>query len=321
MERLNYCPVVIPTLNRYELFKRCLESLERCTGADKTDVYVGLDYPPSEKYVEGWKKIDAYLHEKEILNGFNKLCVLRRDHNYGVCKENSNSSCLVKEVLSHYDTYILSEDDSEFSPNALEYFNKGLVKFKDDQSVFAICGYDWGENKRINNLDSYYKARRFCAWGVARWREKLTKYNVEYKSLANVKRMLLDDDIRGKMRKNHPESLERYLNMLKMNQLWGDALIENFLFFEDMYCVFPTLSLVRNLGCDGTGEHSFGAKDKKIAIRYSNQTISEKTDFEFTGNAPILKIEQKRPLLIRIAKRILTEIQLYLFVHYGYLKK
>ena len=55
-----YAPVIILTLNRFEKFKKCLESLEACTGADKTDVYVSLDYPPSEKYVEGWKKIDSY---------------------------------------------------------------------------------------------------------------------------------------------------------------------------------------------------------------------------------------------------------------------
>ncbi len=53
MEITTYAPVLIPTLNRYEHFKRCLESLELCTGADKTDVYVGLDFPPSEKYHKG----------------------------------------------------------------------------------------------------------------------------------------------------------------------------------------------------------------------------------------------------------------------------
>ena len=48
-------PVIIGTLNRFEHFHDCLESLEKCTMADETDVYVALDYPPSEKYVEGWK--------------------------------------------------------------------------------------------------------------------------------------------------------------------------------------------------------------------------------------------------------------------------
>lgn len=50
-----YSPVIIPTLNRYEHFRECLESLEHCVDADKTTVYIGLDYPPSEKHVDGWK--------------------------------------------------------------------------------------------------------------------------------------------------------------------------------------------------------------------------------------------------------------------------
>ena len=41
----NLAPVIIPTLCRYDHFKRLMESLNKCTWADKTDVYIGLDYP------------------------------------------------------------------------------------------------------------------------------------------------------------------------------------------------------------------------------------------------------------------------------------
>lgn len=37
---MTHAPVGIVTPNRYEHFKQCLESLERCTGADKTEVHV-----------------------------------------------------------------------------------------------------------------------------------------------------------------------------------------------------------------------------------------------------------------------------------------
>ena len=96
MEIKIYAPVIIPTLNRYEHFIKCLESLEKCTGAEKTDVYVGLDYPPSEKYEIGWKRIDDYLAEKELSNGFNKLIVFRRKENCGVGHAKSNGSLLVR---------------------------------------------------------------------------------------------------------------------------------------------------------------------------------------------------------------------------------
>ena len=108
MEKKIYAPVIIPTLNRYNHFKRCLESIEMCTGAEYTEVYVGLDYPPSEKYIEGWKKIDNYLAEKEKNNRFKRLIVFRRGHNCGVGVNGSNGSLLVEEVSKTYDRYIFS---------------------------------------------------------------------------------------------------------------------------------------------------------------------------------------------------------------------
>ena len=129
MDRI-FAPIIIHTLNRYKHFKRCLESLERCTCADQTDVYVGLDYPPSDKYVEGWKKIDAYLVEKEKNNGFKRLYVKRRNHNYGVGNDNSNGSALMKEVKEVSNCYIFTEDDNEFSPDFLSYCNWNSIFFK-----------------------------------------------------------------------------------------------------------------------------------------------------------------------------------------------
>lgn len=110
-------PVIIGTLNRFEHFHDCLESLEKCTMADETDVYVALDFPPSEKYVEGWKKIDAYLKEKESNNHFHKLIVYRRNQNCGVGGPTSNFALLHAEMRKNFEYYIISEDDNVFSPN------------------------------------------------------------------------------------------------------------------------------------------------------------------------------------------------------------
>ena len=70
----NLAPVTIPTLCRYEHFKRCIESLSRCTLADKTEVYVALDYPAKESHWDGYNKIKDYLlsHKEDNL-GFKKL--------------------------------------------------------------------------------------------------------------------------------------------------------------------------------------------------------------------------------------------------------
>ena len=46
-----YAPILIPTLCRAEHFIRCVESLKNNSWAKYTDVFIGLDYPPTEKYI------------------------------------------------------------------------------------------------------------------------------------------------------------------------------------------------------------------------------------------------------------------------------
>ena len=53
---MNYAPIIIPTLNRNDHFIKSLESLEKCSGAENTEVFVALDFHPSGKYIDGWKK-------------------------------------------------------------------------------------------------------------------------------------------------------------------------------------------------------------------------------------------------------------------------
>lgn len=129
---MNLAPVIIPTLNRYSHFKQCLDSLELCTLADKTIVYVALDFPPSEKYIDGWRKIDNYLRDKESHNNFRKLIVYRRKTNCGVGNIQSNSNLLQAEMRDKYESYIFTEDDNVFSPNFLVYMNTCLEKYKDN---------------------------------------------------------------------------------------------------------------------------------------------------------------------------------------------
>ena len=57
MENKLLIPICIPTCNRYEHLKRCVESLSKCTLASETDLIISVDYPPSDKYVDGNEKI------------------------------------------------------------------------------------------------------------------------------------------------------------------------------------------------------------------------------------------------------------------------
>jgi len=274
MEIKQYTPVLIPTLNRYEHFKRCVESLERCTGADKTDVYVGLDYPPSEKYVEGWKKIDAFLLEKEKQNGFKNLFVRRRDHNCGIVGEGNNLGLLREEIKQVTNKYIFSEDDNEFAPNFLEYINWGLENYKDDNSILAICGCKDIDTHDIKN--NVYKLNTiFNAWGYGMWfdrREKLDRL-FDHKLLMEFVHKTKLTDIFNTTKVTRASSL---LYQVAKKTFHGDFII-SLLPKDEKWCVFPKDNKVRNWGWDGTGTHGGSQEAFK---KYSTLPIDTAEHFE-----------------------------------------
>lgn len=325
MEIKEYAPVVITTLNRYEHFKRCIESLERCTGADKTDVYVGLDYPPSEKYVDGWKKIDAYLTEKEVKNGFRNLLVRRRDHNCGVGKAGSNGNLLIREIKEIADRYISSEDDNEFSPCFLEYMNKALEKFKDDERVVCVCGYTPFVYEGKGN--SYF-SKQMYAWGVGRWISKNMLLS-EYRKLDSLEKILKNIKASLHIYRFRPVMLSRVLDQVIQRKVFGDVCIICYCVLQNRYNVFPSKSLVRNWGRDGTGLHSKKI-DEELYIKCEiNQDKSFEINVdEFSDNKDVQKQVRKisskkwygnmaillRYLVWRITKKDIFSIRRFLLV-------
>lgn len=258
MEIKKYAPVIMTTLCRYEHFKRCLESLERCTGAEYTDVYVALDYPASEKHVEGWKKIDAFLKEKEQQNGFKSLNVRRRDHNCGVGKPGSNGDLLYQEIRKITDRFISFEDDNEFSPCFLDYVNKGLEKYDEDDRIISVCAYtpfdyDGGEN--------VYFARQESAWGHGLWIRKKEEID-KFHKLEEIKKTLTNPKTAMKMYRFRPTLLNRMLNQVVVGEVHGDVCNVAYCVLYNRYSMFPSHSLVRNWGNDGTGVHCKTVNEK-----------------------------------------------------------
>jgi hypothetical protein len=275
-EGLLCAPVVIPTLCRYDHFTQCIESLSRCTWADRTDVYIGLDYPAKESHWEGYNKIKTYLDTCELK--FKSLNVVVRERNYGFGAK-GNVATLQKQVLTQYDRFIMSEDDNVFSPNFLVFMNKGLEKFKDDKSVFAINGYRHFYPVKMEKNTFLRQNIEFSAWGYGIWRDRV-KNMPPYDYFANSFTLKKFFDVKKDM------GCRRALNYwdfcFKPIKAWFDVPWSIYAYLENMDIIMPSeVSLVRNIGWDGSGEHCAGMDD--IAQRHLTQKISEKTDFVFEG--------------------------------------
>ena len=264
-----FAPVIIPTLNRYEHLKRCVESLACCTFANNTELVIGLDYPPSEKYFAGYNEIKKYI---DTISGFKKITILTTPVNINPV---GNINRLIEYVKqSGYDSYILTEDDNEFSPNFLDYINKGLEKYKNNPKVIAITGYNFPISSK-NHPFNTFASQNVSAWGIARWCGKDEQYPVNYDEYC--KKILKDYSLLFKIFRKDMRMINSLIHSAQTGYNRGDRIWTLKCLIEDKYCIYPTLSLVRNWGHDGSGEHCGTDHTKK----FNKQTISSKLNFDF----------------------------------------
>lgn len=307
----NYAPVVIPTLCRYEHFKRCIESLSRCTGAEHTEVYIGLDYPAKDAHWDGYNKIKDYLDSCGDLS-FKKLIVIKRERNYGIGKD--GNYCKLRDyIFEKYDMIISSEDDNEFSPCFLDYMNKCLIVFKSEKRVTSVGGYSLQEYSQFSK-DNILFVKGVCAWGYGTWRDKYKEYaqlDTEY-----YKKILTNPLILFRFLLQSPLFLSGLALMLIKEESWGDYKSSCYNVKENCYQVRPRISLVRNWGFDGSGDHC------NVNPSVSEREISKENVFDLPSDATIVVNENlnaymKWDLLSRkplIALKQLIKIPIFLSI-------
>lgn len=276
-EDRKFAPVVIPTLCRYEHFRRCIESLARCKYADKTELIIGLDYPLKESHVEGYRKIKEYLESG--IEGYGKLTVIMHTKNQGGVQ---NYQHILKKAFNRYDRVIVSEDDNEFAPDFLDYVNKGLDRYEDSPEVVAICGYNYPINME-DYPDTSYLSHNYSAWGCGLWRSKNERY-LNTMTLDRCKRLLRNPGAVIKILRIKPTLLISLWHMIRKNTLLGDVNREIYNIVDNHYCLFPRLSMVRNWGHDGSGINCGDANNDL----YLRQDIDCSQEFDMSGEVRIL---------------------------------
>lgn len=251
---MKYAPVVIPTLNRHKKMKECLESLARCKWAEYTDVYVGLDYPPSRDYVDGYIENKLFLESFE--SPFKSFHLYVREKNYGA---DLNSRQIINEhIWPYYDRIIYSEDDNIFAETFLQYIDLGLDKLEEDRRILQIGGFavpaDWVND---GSEDVVLLNSNMNAWGFGTWKDRWEALQTAadtpdfYHGILDVKerrqRVLSGSN-------NDCGAMAWYIMMglYSANDTFKSIYVRD----KGMYGVYPKKSKVRNTGTDGSGMSS-----------------------------------------------------------------
>lgn len=247
----DYAPVVIPTLCRYNHLRECLESLMKCKGANKTDIYIGLDYPSKAEHKDGWYKIDRWLKDLESNNIFKSLTVIRHHRNVGL-GDSGNLPLMIRYVLKNYDKVIVTEDDNVFSPAFLDYINKGLKIFENDKSVFSINGYRHPYDVICGNSNFFRQNVDFSAWGFGIWKDRWNQAEKFSKRIYWLSKLVNPINY-YRVKKNGLNRLLSFVRIIRHPRFFEDNVFSILMAVNNQDVVMPEESMVRNMGWDGSG--------------------------------------------------------------------
>lgn len=287
-----YAPILVTTLNRYESFKRCIESLKENSWADKTEVFISVDYPPAPKYYEGYNKIKEYLENG--ITGFKKVNIFFQEKNLGVIE---NCEWLRSLVCKSNDRYIVLEDDNELAPGFIEFCDKGLEIFEKDESILALnaSDYVWCGNgytppvRKINKNENNVEKRQMVYHSVAYWehKRKKAKYFCDEignnEGLTSLKNLL-------KLKKKSKCLFYNYLwkvALQKSGMPWYnnmlqpiDFMLDIYMLINDKYVIYPIEPMLRDLGVDGSGVNY--TEKFQNADKLRTRELRSKNGFEYT---------------------------------------
>ena len=275
-----FAPIMITTLCRYEHFKRCIESLVRNTYADRTELYIGLDYPLKESHWEGYRKIKEYVY---TITGFKQVYVFERERNYGA---RENYWALRREIEKKYDCIIITEDDNEFSPCFLDFMNKALVKYWDEERVRTVGAYLGEEFEGIKQAGTIFTYSN-TAWGAGVWKHKDIAFPPDeyYQGIINDRRRS------WKLFSTTPGCWVMLYRMVKRGLSFGDVKRESYNCMNDTFQVRPYTSLVRNWGNDGSGIHCVTDNARFISVDILDcKYFDELSDCEVTLSVPRVRM-------------------------------
>ncbi|MCD8184139.1 MAG: hypothetical protein LUE99_14855 [Bacteroides sp.] len=187
------------------------------------------------------------------------------------CGSAENENLLLEYVWKHHDACIIVEDDTEYSPCFLDFMNKCLVKYKKCSHITSVGGYLQPEFYNLTDK-KLICVRGANAWGYTLWKDKynaiLNRPNNYFTNILNSFELTL------KVLKTYPAMVGMLMTMMQTRGDYDDVKYGLINVVEDRFQIRPSISLVRNWGHDGSGEHCVAD------MSYANQEISTSSTYD-----------------------------------------
>jgi len=255
MKRKNLAPVALFVYNRPDHVEETIKHLVNNSLASETDLFIFSDAAKSDKDIKSVKKVRKVITK---IKGFKKINIIERETNNGLAKSIITG---VGEIIKEYKKVIVLEDDILTSESFLTFMNDCLDKYKDNFKIKSISGYNYPIKYPTQYKDDIYLSQRASSWGWATWENRWNEMrwdNEFYEKILNNKLVVSKikkccDDLYNMML----FQIDGRINSWAIK--WVIMHIKN-----DQYSIFPSKSMGKNIGLDGSGVHKDSTDKFKI---------------------------------------------------------
>ncbi|WP_317899503.1 hypothetical protein [Aurantibacillus circumpalustris] len=241
-------PIVFFAYNRPNHTRQALESLMKNDLAKDSDLYIFADGPKKSASKEQLANLNAtrkILKEKQWCKN---VYITELDDNMGV---DAITIMAVTKLIDTFGKTIVLEDDLLTSKGFLTYMNEALELYKNDDEVMHVAGYVFPIKKEGPGTFFIYGGT--SPWGWATWKRAWDNFEPDYKTLYSEIGKKSSSVKQFNFNNTYP-----YFDMLKScaddKNPW-DIRWYAAVFLKGAYGLWPTASLVQNIGHDSSGEH------------------------------------------------------------------
>lgn len=229
--------------NRPDHAEQVIEALRR----DRIgNLIVHCDAPGRPEHAEGVRRTRALLERID----WTIPEVILRETNAGLAKS-------VVETLNHaferHERAVVLEDDCVPTPHFFRYMADCFATYQDDSRIYGISGYTIPIPEEILATHPYdaYKFPRMSTWGWGTWRDRWMRDNRDLVGLLKKCEKTGIDISQGGT--DVVDYLGEYVEG-RLKDVWSLPWLVNVYLRNGLY-VYPTRTLIRNIGLDGSGSH------------------------------------------------------------------
>jgi len=240
-------PIGLSVYSRLRHVQATVAALRENTLASESELYIFSDFPKQGDE----DKVAAVRRFLQTIDGFKSVKIFERTQNNRV----ANNRGGMKMLLEQFGRMIFIEEDAVCAPSFLTYMNNALNTYAYDPRIFAVCGYFPPITFPADYPHDVLLSPRMNAWAFGIWQDRFDMIEMGSKpemfdDIFNHRQRFLDYCIGG-------VAVVSQLEALSQGKVDGlDIRIDYTMFTKGRkYTLCPRKSLVKPIGCDGSGEH------------------------------------------------------------------